>query len=58
LFVRLLLTPLLFNRVMSQFEAARIGDLQQLRVALTAGNVNDVDVYGRTALHWAAEWIC
>jgi ankyrin repeat protein len=43
------------NRVMNQFEAAKEGDLQQLRVALTVDNWNDCDEYGKTALHWAAE---
>jgi ankyrin repeat protein len=37
---------------MDQFRAARIGDLQQLRVALNVHNVNDVD-RGWTALHLA-----
>jgi hypothetical protein len=47
----------LSNRVMNQFDAARIGDLQQLRVALTAGNVNNVrDSDGWTALHYAAQY--
>jgi hypothetical protein len=41
---------------MNQFEAARDGDLQQLRVALTAGNVNDVDGNGWTALHCCILW--
>jgi hypothetical protein len=41
-------------QVMDQFEAAREGDLQQLRVALTASNVNDIDGGGWTAFHWAA----
>jgi ankyrin repeat protein len=36
---------------MDQFNAAREGDLQQLRVALTRDNVNDID----TALHHAAD---
>jgi ankyrin repeat protein len=44
----------LVDTVMSQFTAARKGDLQQLRVALTAGNVNDVDLNGWTALLYAA----
>jgi ankyrin repeat protein len=44
----------LVDAVMSQFEAVRIGDLQQLRVALTAGNVNNVDLNGWTALLYAA----
>jgi ankyrin repeat protein len=40
-------------RVMNQFEAAEEGNLQQLRVALTVNNVNDVDhVSGWTALHF------
>jgi ankyrin repeat protein len=39
---------------MDQFKAARSGDLQQLRVALTVGNVNDGDFDGWTALHYAA----
>jgi hypothetical protein len=47
---------LLFNRVMNQFEAARVGDLQQLRVALSVDNLNDGDEYGCTALHYAAEY--
>jgi hypothetical protein len=38
-----------------QFDAARVGDLHLLRVALTVGNVNDVSGGGWTALHWAAE---
>jgi hypothetical protein len=38
---------------MNQFEAAQKGDLQRLRVALTADNVNDVSRDGWTALHWA-----
>jgi hypothetical protein len=44
------------HRVMDQIEAARSGDLQQLRVALTVDNVNNVDGSGNrlTALHWAA----
>jgi hypothetical protein len=42
------------HRVMNQFEAAQVGVLQQLRVALTVGNVNDVDANGLTALHYAA----
>jgi ankyrin repeat protein len=37
-----------------QFEAAERGELQQLRVALTAGNANDEDLNGWTAIHWAA----
>jgi hypothetical protein len=37
---------------MDQFEAARDGDLQQWRVALTVGNVND-DERGLTALPYA-----
>jgi hypothetical protein len=40
-------------RVMNQFEDAQHGYLQQLRVALTVHNVNDVDKYGWTALHFA-----
>jgi ankyrin repeat protein len=40
-------------QVMDQFKAAQRGDLQKLRVVLTADNVND-DEYGWTALHWAA----
>jgi ankyrin repeat protein len=45
----------LFNRVMNQFEAAQVGNMQQLRVALTVDNVNDADYDGGwTALHWAA----
>jgi hypothetical protein len=51
-----LLLTLLFDRVMNQFEAARKGDLQQLRVALTGGNVNDVDSNDWTVLHWAARY--
>jgi hypothetical protein len=39
---------------MNQFTAAEEGDLQQLRVALTADNVNDVDDAGNTALHHTA----
>jgi hypothetical protein len=35
----------LFNRVMDQFEAADKGDLQRLRVALTADNVKNVDIH-------------
>jgi hypothetical protein len=50
-------TPL-FNRVMNQFEAAEMGDLQQLRVALTVNNVNAVDSDGWTALHCYNRWIC
>jgi hypothetical protein len=45
---------LYFNKVMNQFLAARHGDLQQLRVALTVDNVNDVDGDGWTALLYAA----
>jgi ankyrin repeat protein len=45
----------LLNRVMDQFKAARVGDLQQLRDVLTVDNVNDVD-RGWTALHWAASY--
>jgi ankyrin repeat protein len=47
---------LLFHRVMDQFEVARDGDLQQLRVALTVDNVNDGDECGWTALHIAARY--
>jgi hypothetical protein len=44
-----------FSRVMDQLEAARDGDLHQLRVALTVNNVNDVSrVDGWIALHFAA----
>jgi ankyrin repeat protein len=43
-------------RVMDQFEAAREGDLQQLRAALTVNNVNDVDHYGSESLLWAARY--
>jgi hypothetical protein len=39
------------NRLMNQFDAARFGDLQQLRAALTMNNVSDVDSYNWTALH-------
>jgi ankyrin repeat protein len=39
---------------MNQFKAARSGDLQQLRGALTVDNVNDGNVFGCTALHCAA----
>jgi ankyrin repeat protein len=39
---------------MDHFKAARIGDLQELRVALTADNVNDTLGGGWTVLHWAA----
>jgi ankyrin repeat protein len=39
---------------MDQFEAAQDGDMQQLRVALTVDNVNDVGDGGWTALHLAA----
>jgi ankyrin repeat protein len=41
---------------MDQFEAARNGDLQQLRVALTVGNVNDEDEDSWTALNWAVHY--
>jgi ankyrin repeat protein len=44
----------LFSSVMNQFEAARDGDLQYLRVALTVCNVNDGNMYGWTALNLAA----
>jgi hypothetical protein len=37
---------------MDQFRAAREGDLQKLRDALTVGNVNRMDVVGFTALHF------
>jgi hypothetical protein len=37
---------LLFNRVMDQFKFASMGDLPQLRVALTVDNVNDGDENG------------
>jgi hypothetical protein len=49
-----LLLIVLLNRVMNQFEAARDGDLQQLRVALTVENVNG-ERYGggQTALQLA-----
>jgi ankyrin repeat protein len=47
-----------FNRVMNQFKAALYGDLQQLRVALTVDNVNDVDVHGWTALHFVGSVGC
>jgi hypothetical protein len=40
-------------RVMDQRDAAEVSNLQQLRVALTLDNVNDV-VYGWTTLHLAA----
>jgi ankyrin repeat protein len=40
---------------MDQFKAAKTGDLQQLRVALTVNNVNDDDGYDLTALHYAAD---
>jgi hypothetical protein len=40
------------TKVMDQFDAAREGELQQLRVALTVNNVNDLDEDGWTALHW------
>jgi hypothetical protein len=48
------------HRVMDQFKSARDGDLQQLRVALTVDNINNVDAYGVsggcwTVLHYAAE---
>jgi ankyrin repeat protein len=46
-----------YNRVMDsrdQFEAARDGDLQKMRVTLTVDNMNDVDRFGMTALHRAA----
>jgi hypothetical protein len=39
---------------MNQFEAAQVGGLQQLRVALTVGNLNNGDEDGWTALHLAA----
>jgi ankyrin repeat protein len=39
---------------MDKFTAVKEGDLQQLRVALTVDNVNDVDDRGKTVLHWAA----
>jgi hypothetical protein len=40
---------------MDQFQAAERGELQQLRVALTVNNVNDVGgSKGLTALHYAA----
>jgi ankyrin repeat protein len=43
----------LFNRVMNQFEAAKKGDLQQLRATLY--NVNDVkNFFHHTVLHYAA----
>jgi ankyrin repeat protein len=48
-----LLLNRLLNRVMNQFDAAEKGDLPQLRVALTMGNVNDV-AGGWTALYYAA----
>jgi ankyrin repeat protein len=38
---------------MNQFVAAGVGNLQQMRVALTVENVNDVDDNGWTALHYA-----
>jgi hypothetical protein len=41
------------KRVTDQFEAARKGDLEDLRDALTTDNVNDTDVGGWTALQWA-----
>jgi hypothetical protein len=41
-------------RVMNQFAAAKMGDLPQLRVTLTADNVNVPQGGGWTALHWAA----
>jgi ankyrin repeat protein len=45
----------MFNRVMDRLKAAQEGDLPQLRVALTADNVNVVDVgHSWTALHYAA----
>jgi hypothetical protein len=43
-----------YNRVMDQFQAARHGDLQQLRDMLTVDNVNDVDDRDWTAIHCAA----
>jgi hypothetical protein len=52
--VRFVAHTVLYNRVMDQFVAAKMGYLQQLRVALTVDNVNDCDEYGRTALHLAA----
>jgi ankyrin repeat protein len=45
---------MLFYRGMDHLKAARDGDLQRLRVALTADNVNDAGDDGYTALHWAA----
>jgi ankyrin repeat protein len=40
---------------MDQFEAARVGDHQQLRLVLTEYNVDDVSpAYDYTALHYAA----
>jgi ankyrin repeat protein len=41
---------------MDQFEAARVGDHQQLRHILTAHNVNDAGVWSYTALHKAASY--
>jgi ankyrin repeat protein len=46
--------PIVQVQQMDQFQAAEMGDLQQLRVALTVNNVNAVDNDGWTALHCAA----
>jgi hypothetical protein len=40
--------------VMDQFRAAKVGDVQQLRLALTVNNVDVVDDYGWTALLYAS----
>jgi ankyrin repeat protein len=47
-------SPNRFTLERNQFEAAREGDLDQLRVALTLGNVDSVFGGSRTALHFAA----
>jgi ankyrin repeat protein len=43
-----------YHRVMNQFKAAREGNLDQLRAALTLDNIDDVENGGLTALYFAA----